>query len=47
MKKSQKYQNYDTETERKKAAIKEAVDKATDITTDIIYSMLYDVLKLK
>lgn len=47
MKKNQKYQNYDTETERKRQAIKEGIDRAADIIIDIAYSMLYDLLKLK
>lgn len=47
MKKGKKYQNFDTETERKRRAIKDGIDRAADIIIDIAYSMLYDLLKLK
>lgn len=47
MKKSQKYQNYNTETDRKRQAIIEGINRAADIIIDIAYSMLYDLLKLK
>lgn len=47
MKKKQKYRNCDTETERKRQAIKEGIDRAADIIIDIAYTMLQDLLKLK
>lgn len=47
MKKGKNYRNYDTETERKRVAIKDGIDRAADIIIDIAYSMLYDLLKLK